>query len=176
MLHTRVRARECKIRKREREREREGVERHTRTLFRFLQRLQQRRSAGGPCGTGKIPLEETEFERECDQLRALQKDPCNIEFARSVQKTRRNKSTRMSSSSEHNIIDSLFAFEAKAAQKNTPRSLSHVNDRRSAHFEEQRGAYMPRRNIPRLRARAPRCAAQRKNCLQEQNGRLMANA
>ena len=159
-----------------REREREREERHKLTLFCCLPRRQRRRSAGGPCVTGKTTLEETELERECDRVRALQKDPRNIEFARSVQETRRDKSTRMSSSSEHKIIDYLLAFEAKAAQKTPLDCLRACNHRRSAHFEEQHGKDTPRRNIPRLRARAPRCAAQRNKCLQEQTGRPMADA
>mmetsp|Transcript_37877 Transcript_37877/g.51457 ORF Transcript_37877/g.51457 Transcript_37877/m.51457 type:complete len:90 (-) Transcript_37877:9-278(-) len=81
----------------------------------------------------------------------------------------------MSSSSGHNTIDSLLAFEAEAAQKTPIDRLCACNDRRSAHFEEQRGKDTHRRNTPRLRARAPRCAAQRKNGLQEQTGRPMAN-
>ena len=113
-------------RERARKRERESRERHARTLFRCLPRLQQRRSAGGPCSTGKTPLEETTFERAYDQLRALQKDPYNIEFARSVREMRGNKSTRMSSSSEHNIIDSLLAFEAIATHKKPSTAEAHA--------------------------------------------------
>ena len=83
----------------------------------------------------------------------MQKDPYNIEFAGSVREARRNKSTRMSSSSEHVLIDSLLAFEAKATHKKTLDRWRACNDRRSAHFEEQHGEDTPRRNTPRLRAR-----------------------
>ena len=152
---------------RERERERESErardrerERYAYTFLLFAE-APTTTQCGRPMRQGNDTPRRNNIERECNQLRALQKDPHNIEFARSVRETRRNKSTRMSSSSEHNIIDYLLAFEAKAAQKTPLDRWRACNDRRSAHFEEQHGKDTPRRNIPRLRACAKmRSAAQ----------------